>query len=111
MIQVDFIERESEEVKTFILSVEGHANYEEHGKDIVCAGVSSLAQALCAFVMNSDCMFSLEENATGGMIYLQVENPDDRVRAAIEMAFIGMLQIEMAYPDYMTITRKQPRKH
>lgn len=110
MIQVDFIERATETGNSFIFNVEGHANFEEHGKDIVCAGVSSLAQALCAFIMNSMATYVLSESANGGSIYLRVENPDEKVRAGIEMTFLGMLQIEMAYPDYVNITRKQPRR-
>ncbi|MBR2315615.1 MAG: ribosomal-processing cysteine protease Prp, partial [Clostridia bacterium] len=35
---------------THTLTVKGHANYAEYGKDIVCAGVSALVQALIGWI-------------------------------------------------------------
>ncbi len=35
------------------LTVTGHADYAEYGKDIVCAGVSSLVQALAFYAENN----------------------------------------------------------
>lgn len=35
------------------LTVIGHADYAEYGKDIVCAGVSSLVQALASYAENN----------------------------------------------------------
>ena len=85
------------------LSVEGHANYAEYGKDIVCAGVSSLVQALIGW---------LEENAwkaeyvsvdkkEGGVV-ISCEGGDD-ISAIFYMTSIGLEQIAYSYPDHVQI--------
>lgn len=43
MIEITFLD---EGKKGF--TINGHANYDEHGRDIVCAGVSILAQILAS---------------------------------------------------------------
>jgi uncharacterized protein YsxB (DUF464 family) len=87
---------------THTLTVIGHANYAEYGKDIVCAGVSSLVQALIGW---------LEETYTEADISIDTENSEvviscdggEDIAAVFYMASIGLEQIADSYPDHMQI--------
>lgn len=106
MINVQFEEITASDGTTFYLKVTGHANYAEHGKDIVCAGVSAITQALESFVENETLECDISESPDGGYSSVYAINGDERIRAAFDMAFIGMIQIEMAHPSFVTVTKK-----
>lgn len=82
------------------LQICGHANYAEHGKDIVCAGVSAIIQALMGWIDNNphyaDCV--TVDDRTGGII-IACEGGDD-VSAVFQMTTIGLEQISRAYPNH-----------
>ena len=88
---------------THTLFVTGHANYAEYGKDIVCAGVSALVQALIGWCEENyqvvNCM-SIDSQA--GEIIISCESGED-VAAVFNMVSIGLLQIADSYPDHVQI--------
>ncbi len=87
------------------LTVHGHANYGEYGKDIVCAGVSSLVQALIGWVENHpydvecDCI-SIDE--TNGEVFISCQGEKDTA-AAFNLVATGLEQIALSYPDHVYI--------
>lgn len=85
------------------LTVSGHANYSEHGKDIVCAGVSALTQALIGWIEDSDykaqCIRIDPEEAE---IIVSCDGGED-IAAVFYMATIGLRQIANSYPDHVQI--------
>ena len=85
------------------LVVVGHANYAEYGKDIVCAGVSSLVQALIGWIEENDweaeCI-SIDEK--GGEVIVSCAG-GDKVSAVFEVTAIGLGQIAYSYPDHIQI--------
>ncbi|MBQ7975959.1 MAG: ribosomal-processing cysteine protease Prp [Clostridia bacterium] len=88
---------------THTLSVLGHANYAEYGKDIVCAGVSALVQALIGWIeenhYKADCISIDTKN---GEVIISCEGGED-IAAVFNMASIGLLQIADSYPDHVQI--------
>lgn len=82
------------------LSIRGHANYGEYGKDIVCAGVSAIVQALMGWVENNphtaECV-TIDDRT--GEIIIACEGGED-VSAVFSMTTIGLEQISRAYPDH-----------
>jgi len=85
------------------LVVLGHANYAEYGKDIVCAGVSSLVQALIGWIENNDCKaecISVEEN--DGEVIVSCDGGEE-IAAVFYMTAIGLEQIANCYPDHVQI--------
>ena len=111
MIQAEFREWIAKDGTSLELKVDGHANYDEHGRDIVCAGVSAITQALTGFIENHDeCEGECQENACGGHMHIYALRSDAKVEAAFEMAFIGLLQIEMAHPEYLTVTKRMTKR-
>ena len=88
---------------THTLVVLGHANYAEYGKDIVCAGVSALVQALIGWIEEN----SYKVNCIGidrqdGEFIISCDGGDD-VAAVFNMVSIGLSQIADSYPDHVQI--------
>lgn len=90
---------------THTLTVHGHANYDEYGRDIVCAGVSSLVQALIGYIeakpydVEVECI-SLDE--TNGEVIIACTGEKDTA-AVFCMVAIGLEQIANSYPDHVYI--------
>lgn len=88
---------------THTLVVSGHANYDEYGRDIVCAGVSALVQALIGWIeenhYRAECI-SIEHKA--GEVIISCEGGDD-IAAVFNMTAIGLMQIADSYGDHVQI--------
>lgn len=88
---------------THTLTVLGHANYGEYGKDIVCAGVSALVQALIGWVEESyykaNC---ISVDTKDGEVIISCDGGED-VAAVFFMTAIGLVQIADNYPDHVSI--------
>ena len=91
------------EEDTHTLTVLGHANYAEYGRDIVCAGVSSLVQALIGWIeenfYKANC---ISVDPTEGEVIISCEGGDD-IAAVFYMTYIGLSQIAYCYPDHVQI--------
>lgn len=87
--------------RTHTLEVSGHANYAEYGKDIVCAGVSALIQALMGWIeensWKTDCI-----NIDTKEIVISCEGGEE-VSAVFYMTALGLQQIADCYPDNVQI--------
>ncbi|MDO4810748.1 MAG: ribosomal-processing cysteine protease Prp [Eubacteriales bacterium] len=81
------------------MTVQGHAEYAPHGKDIVCAAVSALAYALIG---------ALEED---GLIRELVVRPGfmtvvaKKEDKAFDVVRCGILQIAARYPQCVSIRK------
>lgn len=91
------------EGNTHTLTVHGHANYARYGQDIVCAGASSLVQALIGWLeyneYNIECV-SIDE--INGEYIISATGGDD-IAAVFYMTAIGLEQIQQSYPDHVSI--------
>lgn len=91
------------EDNTHTLTVTGHANYAEYGKDIVCAGVSALVQALIGWIEeNYDKANCISVDAKGGEVIISCEG-NDELSAVFNMTKIGLEQLSYSYPDHVHI--------
>lgn len=85
------------------LVVQGHANYAEYGKDIVCAGVSALVQALTGWCEEHyDKVNSISIDKEGGEVIVSCTGDED-VAAVFYMTAIGLEQIADSYPNHVQI--------
>ena len=93
------------ERKKHTLVVSGHSRYAEYGKDIVCAGVSALVQALIGWVDDSDCIVECigRDDINNEVIVSCLGGKD--VEAAFSMAYIGLEQIADGYPNHLQIDK------
>lgn len=91
------------EDNTHTLVVLGHANYAEYGKDIVCAGVSSIVQALIGWIEENDYKAEcIGVDDKDGEVIISCEGGNE-IAAVFNMASIGLGQIAYSYPDHMQI--------
>lgn len=85
------------------LTLLGHANYEEYGKDIVCAGISALVQALIGWLEENYYKASfVSVDSKEGEVIISCEGGEE-LAAVFHMASIGLEQIADSYPDHMQI--------
>lgn len=88
----------AENKKKFEVIAMGHANYAECGKDIVCAGVSSLM-----FAFSGAC----EENISDAVIekgYFAVKcKKNYKTKHYMKMLVCGLKNMQENYPEYIKI--------
>lgn len=84
------------------ITIEGHANYAEYGKDIVCAGVTALFQSLAKSIedLTRD---KIEYNAEPGRAYVKFKNLSDQGKDLVDSFFIGVCLIADEFPDHVRI--------
>lgn len=75
------------------LTVEGHANYGEAGKDIVCAAVSTLTFTLLGSVETTESTFA------DGYVDAYYK-PNNAVTEAVRNGFMMLAE---TYPDYVSV--------
>lgn len=87
----------------FIIS--GHADYAEHGKDIVCAAVSTLLQTFIASVeeLTGD---ELKTEITAGYGAVEYRNLSEHAQILVDSFFIGIRKIADEYPQHVKLTRR-----
>ena len=92
-----------------IISVEGHANHGEEGKDTVCAAVSALVFTLCRVLSNYDkkgALKSFYHSVEKGSCQLDFAACDafrDSVETAANTLFEGFLLLEENYPECVSV--------
>ena len=91
------------EDNTHTLVAAGHANYAEYGKDIVCAGVSALIQALIGWIEeNPHRANNINVETVGEEIVISCEGGED-IAAVFQMVSMGLEQIADSYPAHVQI--------
>ena len=90
--------------------VNGHANFGEHGKDIVCAGVSAIAYTAVGALNNIAGVGSYQED--DGQMVCSIPDKlkrdiDIKAQVILESAVIGFRQIENAYKKYVIVNDKE----
>ena len=103
MIKVEII-KEVEVIKQ--VTVDGHADYAEHGSDIVCAGASAVVFGLINAVdaLDEDVQFdiSANEDVTGHLTYRSLKSTD-KEQLLLNAMLVALKTIEENYSDYITI--------
>ncbi len=98
------------------LDISGHAYFDEHGKDIVCAAISVLAQT-CLMALNDvakieDIMYSIEEE-TGLLTFTLPkclsQTQREHANVIIESILVGIKGTHDMYPDYIRIIEREVR--
>jgi|SRR5690625_2878267 len=103
MIKVNIHENDDGRVVSFNMS--GHADFDEYGKDIVCAGASAVVFGnVNAIISMTDADPEIELDDDGGYLQFSVENPnDEKLQTLLEAMIISLKTIEEEYNDYIRI--------
>lgn len=98
MIDIRYIRTEA----MHSLSITGHADYAEHGNNIVCAGVSAVTYALVGYLINytkeTEHHIKLESGLGTIMCYR-----NDNTDTAFDVAEIGYRLISHNYPNEVIV--------
>ena len=84
------------------ITVSGHANYAEAGKDIVCAGVTALVQGMIRS-MESLTGDQIQYDITPGRADIYYGNLSEAGRLLVDSFFIGVCQIADEFPDHVRL--------
>jgi uncharacterized protein YsxB (DUF464 family) len=90
------------------VTVSGHAEYDEPGKDIVCAGVSAVTfgvanavEELCGIALQ------VEQGESGFLRFVTPSSVDESTKEKIQLLMEGMLvslrTIEVSYSEFIKI--------
>lgn len=96
----------TEEGNKRIITINGHANYAEKGKDIVCSGISVLYQTYKYFIEDlmdkgkSEDVFLIEKD---GFCEFESRNTSLESMTAYEMTKQGLEAISETFPDNVKI--------
>lgn len=106
MIRIDVYRDGHQRVQRFV--VQGHAEFAEHGKDIVCAGVSTVV-----FGALYSCEQLLGVTLTGeqspGVVDARIpernlyDDKADKVQLLIEAMLCSLRMVEEQYGDYVQV--------
>lgn len=95
MIEAEFSRCE----KGFLLKVSGHAGYSSGGDDVVCAAVSGIVYALAGYIKN-ECEGAVIAALRPGYAAIECGKEGE---PAMRMAYIGLLQLALTYPDFVRV--------
>ena len=84
------------------ITVSGHANYAEAGKDIVCAGVTALVQGLIRS-MESLTRDQIQYDITPGRADIHYGDLLEAGMLLVDSFFIGVCQIADEFPEHVRI--------
>lgn len=86
------------------ITLKGHAHYAPPGKDIVCAGISTLVQTLIQSIeeLTAD---KIQYSMSPGTVDIKHGNLSEHARLLVDSFFVGAQMIAEAYPDNVKVTR------
>lgn len=107
MIRVNIYRKPDGTITSFKMS--GHANYADHGQDIVCAGASAVAfGTINAVIALTDVKLNIEQGESG---FLQCKVPQkvsqeafDQVQLLLEGMVVSLQTIERDYRQHLKVT-------
>ena len=103
MIKVNI---EKNDTKIVSLEVSGHSNYDEKGKDIVCAGVSAIIVGGINALLNENKAI-IDYKCKEGYAYIFVKDIDnDNINKILDVITTQLYTIEESYPKFIKIIKK-----
>ena len=84
------------------ITVSGHAEYAEPGKDIVCAAISTLSQVFVASVEELTAA-QIKTAQSGGYMEIVIEESTERAQVLLDSFLLGCRMIADQYPDNVRV--------
>jgi len=92
------------------MSVAGHSGTAAHGSDIVCAGISSLAQTALLGI-GRHLLREVDYEVASGDLRMKLKGePDDLTEAILETMLLGFAEIAKTNPEAVRILDSQEVK-
>ena len=87
--------------KVYELVIKGHAGYDVHGKDIVCAAVSSMAITTINNIIALDDSIDYEENS--GLLIIRVKRDTEVNNKLLDNLVRMLTELNSQYPKNIEI--------
>lgn len=88
-------------------TVEGHAEFAEHGQDIVCSAVSAMTQmTLYGLEKHSE----IESKIESGDMSVHIVEPDEFTNVLMNSLINGLRILQMQRPEYINIQEEDNDK-
>ena len=87
--------------KVYELVIKGHAGYDVHGKDIVCAAVSSMAITTVNNIIALDDSIDYEENS--GLLIIRVKRDTEINNKLLDNLVRMLIELKNQYPKNIEI--------
>ena len=109
MTKVEFFFDDDGNILKYIMN--GHTGYDEHGKDIVCAAVSVLAQtgliSLLEF-LNLKISYLIEDGYIKVILPKNLNKDDfEKSQIVLNTVLIGIKSVAESYPDYISLDYRE----
>ncbi len=91
--------------KDKVITVSGHSGYEERGKDIVCASVSSIVITTINGIIEID-NDAIDYSDLDNKIVIRIIKDDEIVNKLIKNMILLLESLEKDYKDYIKIIRR-----
>lgn len=92
--------------KNKVIEISGHANYDEFGKDIVCASVSSVIMTTVNSIMNID-NSSISYVDDGNKIIIEKLNDNDIVDKLLDTMILILKDLEEQYKENIKVESEE----
>ena len=96
--------------KAFVLNVDGHADYAEKGKDIICSAASIITYTLAQAVIDAQNHGGLKKKPTirmdegnSAIVCKPGKGALTEIMYAYRFAEIGFALLAQSYPDYVRV--------
>lgn len=87
--------------KIYEIVIKGHADYDDMGKDIVCAAVSSMAITTVNNIIALDDSIRYEENS--GLLKIRVEKDTEVNNKLLDVLVMMLKELSSQYPKNIEI--------
>lgn len=92
--------------KNKVIEISGHAGYDEFGKDIVCASVSSVIMTTVNSIMNID-NSSISYMDDGNKIIIEKLNDNDIVDKLLDTMILILKDLEEQYKENIKVESEE----
>lgn len=109
MIAVEVVKRNGEAAS---MRASGHSGYAPRNKDIVCAAVSTLLQALAVGLIDVLALNGVQCKKEEEPAYFSIEWPlthDERVKSIVNTIFCSLKAVEASYPRHVRVVEVEER--
>ncbi len=91
-------------VKPDFISISGHANFADYGKDIVCSSVSSIVTTTVNAIMLFD-SHSIEYKVQEGLVEIRIVEKNDSTRKLLDNMLNMFEELMRDYPKNIKVER------
>lgn len=110
MINVEIERTKDGKIRAF--TIEGHANFAEHGQDIVCAGASAVSFGIVnSIIALTNVQPHITQGENGGYLRCVLPRIDDeataeKVQLLLEAMLVSLQTIERDYGEYIRVIQR-----